>query len=100
MLTLPASAGTVNDSSVPTLYVPRCCTCSFGRALLTIGRWQDAGVHAPGGTQAFPMAGQTSQSGPLLEPAHPPARTLGGRIFTAPPLPRLEPRTPTPGVPS
>ena len=89
MLTLPASAGTVNDSSVPTLCGPRYCTCSFGRALLTIGRWQDAGVQAPGGTQAFPMAGQTSQSGPLAQAANAPARTMVASIFTAPPLPGM-----------
>ena len=57
MVTLPAPAGTVKGSSVPTLWRPSDCTCAAGNALVTIDRSQVEGVQAPGGTQAFPNVG-------------------------------------------
>src|SRR5438552_4464389 len=88
MVTLPASGGTVNVNSVPTLWMPRAWTCAASRALVTIGRLHDAGVQAPGGTQAFPRDAQVSQFG-LLEQAASDAPAASRRVaslVTGPPI--------------
>src|SRR5437868_9518682 len=88
MVTLPASGGTVKVNSVPTLWTPRAWTCSAGKALVTIGRSHDAGVQAPGGTQAFPCVGHFSQFGSFEQAADnaPATSRRGASLVTGPPV--------------